>query len=75
MKKNPGRKERRYEAFHGHPQAMHGKPNTLHFMTKINPQIEPEKTTLLTTKRIEMLKKHPERILESERKILSGQKE
>jgi hypothetical protein len=54
---------------------MHGKPNTLHFMTKINPQIEPEKTTLLTTKRIEMLKKHPERILESERKILSGQKE
>jgi hypothetical protein len=71
MKNSPGRKERRREFFHGNPQEGHGQPNPI--AIGVMKPTKKVNTNILTLKRIEMLKKHPDKILPSERKILDGQ--
>ena len=75
MKRNPGRKERRNNLYHKSfdakgksVQSGHGQPNTLHAMGTMTPTLQTN-THTLTNKRMEMLKKHPERRLPSERSL------
>lgn len=73
MKNSPGRKESRRQFFHGNPQEGHGQPNSIAIgVMKPTKQVN---TNILTSKRIEMLKKHPNRILPSEKLILEAVKE
>ena len=74
MKKNPGRKQARYDNFHGNQQQMHGKPQTYVAIGVMKPILE-IKASVMTTKRKEMLKKYPKRMLESEKLILEKEKQ
>jgi hypothetical protein len=63
MKHNPGRKSRRKD--------IHGKPQTLIAIGVLKPTVKVT-THQLTNKRIEMLKKHPDRMLPSEKDMLKN---
>lgn len=77
MKKSAGRKDRRRDFYKRYYDAEkktssqdgHGNLNTLHAMGIMKPTIKTQ-THPLTNKRIEMIRKHPERALSSEKYIL-----
>lgn len=74
MRKNPGRKERRNQEFKGKNKVSHGKPNNLIAIGPIKPSVVVNHS-LLTNKRKNMLKRHPERMLAIEKVIIEREKQ